>query len=99
MGAFVSSKCNVALVCRLHLRLVLAIAAVAPSVLRRDSSLQWLLYPSSGGARSGTWNPLSTPLATDLWPGPEAAVEECSAGLGIRFLPLSPPTLGRTRMG
>ena len=53
----------------------------------------------SGGARSLTGSLLSTPLAADFGPGPEAMAEERSAGRGVCFLRLSPPFLDLARRG
>ena len=47
-----------------------------------------------GRALSWTGSSLSTPLAPDFGPGPEAPAERHSAGQGVRFLRPSPPTSG-----
>ena len=48
---------------------------------------------------SWTGNLLSTPLAADFGPCTEAALEGRSAGQGVCFLCLSPPTSGLARRG
>ena len=77
---------------------------------RRDAQLdgEFALYASrrrlralpgggSGGLRSWMGSLLSTPLAADFGPGPEAAAEGSAAGLGVFLLRLSPPTSGLAR--
>ena len=55
----------------------------------------------SGGAGVLSWKGalLSTPLAPNFGPGPEAAVEGCSAGLGACSRRLWQPTSGLARRG
>ena len=52
-----------------------------------------------GGALTGSWTGslLSTPLAANFGPCPERAAEGRSAGLGVHFLRLLPPTSGLAR--
>ena len=44
--------------------------------------------------RSWTGSLLSTPLAVDLWPGPDAAADGGDARRVVCFVRLSPPTAG-----
>ena len=56
-------------------------------------------WPGGGGAHKWTDIFLSTPLAADFGPGPEAAAEGQAAGRGIFFTCRLPPTFGLARMG